>query len=213
MSHFFEPKDSERQIKSFAFKVLRRMKAAGDHTMQIEDVEGELWLAWVKACQSFNSQAGASFKTYLYRGMQLHINRWVEKHMERRIGEVHARSMDASRGDSRMTLADVIPSDDPAPGSGFMDDDIFEHAMKRLSPRARIFVRLLKDQPPELLEEVRALNRKAEYGQTIGIRSTLNHRVTSLMLFDLMEVPRPDRAQILKEVERVGDIMCRQVAL
>lgn len=217
--HYFDPKDSEKQIKSFAWKVLRRLHAAGARTLQLEDIEGELWLAWCIACERYNSQAGASFKTFLHRGMQLHINRWSEKHVERRHAEVvaygfdHTVSSDRGQMDNGHTLGEMLADENAITDEDFSNGQSLAYVKSRLSPRAALFVQILNDQPQELLDEVLRLEDKAAYAKSErNITVNLNHRLTYVMILDLMGASRNERRQILEEVAEVSDHYCQQVA-
>ena len=206
------PQDSEKAITSFAYRVLRRLKAAGAHTFDLDDVKQELWLAWAKACDEFDPNLGVKFSTFLYRGMRMHINRWVENNVDRRHDEVIAYSVDASfdtDGEGSGTLADVLPSDDPIQDVNLEHESSFRHALTMLSPRAAQFVTLLKDQPIELLEQVRLMEVKSEYARERGIVSPVARRLTSSMIFDLMAAGRTERAKIMTEVEKVGALLAQ----
>lgn len=206
----FDRKESAKQIKAFAFKVQRRLQSAGAASHSLEDVEQELWIAWCLACESYDPKFGASFKTYLHRGMQLHINRYVLKNVTRRHDEVIAQSLDAEIGeDGGSTLQDVIASDDPLPCEAIERESSFALAMKRMSPRARQFITILKDQPAEILEETRKLEEKALYAKSIGHKMPVSHRLTASMIFDLMDAGRVERKKITDELERVGARLSR----
>lgn len=211
MTHYFDPKDSAKQVRKFAGQVYRRFQAAGAKTMQFEDIEQELWLIWCKCCETYNSQQGASFSTYLHMGMRLYINSWARVNLDRRHAEAVALSFDLERvGTDGGTLADVIPSADPSAEELVHEKLALKAVTNRLSPRARQFVQILESQPQELLDEVMHLEQKAEYAKRErGITVNLNHRLTYIMIFDLMDAGRPERKQILDEINAVAEICNR----
>lgn len=202
-----DPAESRAQIKAFARKVLRRMRSAGDHTVMIEDIEGEMWVAWTKADSSFNPEVGVAFKTYLYKGLQLHINRWVARNLTRRIAEVHARSTDerVDEDESDERFGDKLPSTDILADEALGRSEAYQAAQKLLSPRARIYLRLMADPPQELVEALRPLAHKHEIGRSRGIRVSTNLSLTSTMLLDLMDATRTERTKILSEIRTVGE--------
>lgn len=207
--------ESMPKIKSFAWKVLRRLHAAGAKTIQFEDIEQELLVAWCLACESYDAESQVKFSTYLYLGMQRHINRWAEKNVDRRHAEVIALNLDGSpTGDEEEgTLADAIPAVGPATDEDFANAQSLAYVKSRLSSRAALFVQLLNDQPQELLEEVLRLEEKARYArEERNISINLNHRLTYVMVLDLMGASRNERKQILDEVAAVSDHYCQQVA-
>jgi len=212
VTHYFDPKDSVKQIKSFAGRVLRRLRAAGDRTMQFEDLEQELWIIWCKCCETYNSQMGARFSTYLHQGMKLYINTWVRANIDRRHAEVLAKSLDQelTDDDGSGTLGDVIPATDPLPDAEVEKRSSLAKVVSRLSPRARQFVEILESQPQELLDEVMILEKKAAYAkEERGISMLLFHRLTSVMIFDVMDASRSERKQILDEIQAVAEICNR----
>jgi len=198
----FDPKDSAAQVKSFAIKVQRRLLAAGAASHSLEDVEQELWVAWCKACESFSPTGGASFSTYLHLGMQRHINRYVLNNVTRRHPEVLAASLDLDpTGEGEMTLGDIIPSDELTPEEEVSRKWSYELAISSLSPRSRAFVEILSNQPSAILNEARALEAKSDYAKSIGRTVPVSRRLTTSMIFDLMDASRGERRAIMNEIE------------
>lgn len=210
MIEYRNPKDSEKQVKFFAIRVLRRMHSLGAKSATLDDIEQELWIAWCKACKGFDETGGASFKTYFDTGMKRHINRYVEKTAERFYEQTVAISLDAKLGDDAdMSLGDIV-SDNAASALDKIDaESCYAMAIKKLSPRAKMFVLFLKEQPRELLNEVFLAEEKSLHAKSMGLNFTTPHSLTTGMIFDFMGVQRTERADILKEVRRVGAYVSR----
>lgn len=203
-------RESERTINAFASKVGRRLAAAGAPSHLIQDVKQELWVAWCKARDSYDETKEASFKTYLWNGMRMHINRWVEENVSKRHGEVVALSLDAEMGeDDGATLQEIIPSDDPLQDEVVLREDTWRRALRLLPPRARQFIQLLRDPPECLLEQVRHVQAKAEYARECGIAMPVVNRVTTSMVFELMDATRVEKTKIAAQIRGVGDKMQR----
>lgn len=204
-------RDSEKTINSFANRVGRRLLAAGAPSHLMQDVKQELWIAWCKARDSYDETREASFKTYLWNGMRLHINRWVEENVSKRHGEVVALSLDAEMlgEDEDAKLSDVIPADDPLQDEIVEREDVWRYALRRLPPRARQFIQLLRDPPQCLLEQVRQIQAKAEYARSLGITMPTTSRVTTSMVFDLMGATRVEKMKIAAQIRKVGERMQR----
>lgn len=209
MENYRDPKASAQSIKGFAYKVQRRLLAAGAASHSIEDIEQELWVAWCKAVEAYSPSGGASFKTFLYRGMQMHANRYCENQVTRRHGEVIAASLDQPVGseDDSGTLAEVIAADEASPEEVVQANDTADYVLKRLSPRARQFINLLKDQPEILMKELRALEAKAEHASQRGLRFSVHRRLTTWMVLDLMDARRDERNRILAEINQLSNLM------
>lgn len=215
-------KDSLPAIRAFAGKVHQRLRAAGATTEQYEDIIQELSLIWCNCNATYDPTSGASFNTYLHGGMRLYINSWVRKHVDQRHAEVIALSLNAGRsaeegstegGAQQNSLADAIPSEEPSPDEFIANLQSLNYVKSRLSERAQQFVQILNDQPEALLKEVQCLEAKAAYAkEQRGITIALPHRLTYVMILDLMGAGRGERKQILDEVAAVSDHYCRQVA-
>ncbi|MBA8881770.1 sigma factor [Phyllobacterium myrsinacearum] len=198
-------KESERNVNSFADRVMRRLERAGAPLHLREDIRQELWIAWCKARDSWNPQKQAAFPTFLYNGMKMHINRWAEKHVSRRFAEVVAKSIDTPMTEDGAKLEEIIPSADPMPGSEFEENNYWEYAIARLKPRAKLFIQLLRDPPAELLKEVDALDARAEFGRSRGHTTFTMGGVTTTLIFDLMGAPRSERVKIAAQIREAGE--------
>jgi len=199
-------RDSEQSVNSFAYRVGRRITAAGAPAYLVEDVKQELWIAWCLARDSYNPERGASFKTFLFNGMRQHINRWVDYNVSRRHGEVIAYSLDyeMESESGSMTLQEVVASDEALPDEELMDADSWEFALRLLPPKARKFAELLKDPPESLFDELRRVQAKGEYARSQGFSMGVANHVTSSMIFDVLGVSRVERSQITKVIRKVG---------
>ena len=203
------PKDDKAQVKAFAYKVLRRVHALGAKTQTIEDIESELWVAWCIAAEKFDPAGGASFKTFLYQGMRLHINRWIEKSFERFHDETIAASLEAGSPDdaNRGTFGEVVADTKERQDQAFQREDCFQYALTRVSDRAGMFLKFLRDNPPELMNRMKDLEAKAKHAREIGASYAMPHRLTSSMIFDFMGASRVERKQIMEEVTQIGRLI------
>lgn len=203
-----DPAYSEKAINSFAFKVSRRLYAAGDRTMSMDDIRQELWIAWTIAVQSFKEEQGIPFLAYLRNGMRLHINRYIEKHVTRRHSEVIAFSLDGENDEGKSTTSyEQVPSADPKPDEDIQEKSAVDALCRRLSPIAAQFVRLLYEQPEPLMKEVVAIVRKAEFASSMNQVVVNSGRLTRTMIFDLLGVPMNKRTDVLREIENASHNM------
>jgi DNA-directed RNA polymerase specialized sigma24 family protein len=215
MNAQIDPKASVKTIRSFAFKVLKRLHALGAKSQTIDDAEQELWIAWCKARDNFNPELGVTFNTYLHSVMRNHINRHIVLNFERFHEQTVALSLDLEVGGessgegANMELHDVL-ADTATPVAELVEgQSVFAYACNRLSPRARSFVTVLNEQPQELLDEVLRLNEKSTHAQSLGVAYAQPRRLTSAMVFDLMQASRVERTTILAEITQLGDILSR----
>jgi DNA-directed RNA polymerase specialized sigma24 family protein len=205
MSEYFDMAQSERMIRSLANKVVNRLATIPQKVFSREDIEQELWIAWCKARDKYEPGRGVPWQAFLQRGMKNHINREIEKHVERFEGQTFALSLDMQAGeDNESTLSEVIPSPDPMPHERTERASNYAMAMELLSDRAKVYVSLLHDQPPELLHELSMMHDKAEQAVKVGAPFNVSRHITSRMIFDLMGAERNERSKIKKEVETMG---------
>lgn len=199
--------EHRRLIRYVASKVLRRVHAAGAKTVMLEDVIGELNIAWVIARQTFNQEQhpGVPFVAYLRRGMFMHINRWVE--MELRVYKIAPFDMDRHIGgesyDNVQTdealqrdAADQVPDAEDL----LIEQETRQRFYANLSPITRQFVEILENPPIELLEGVEALQARSVFARSRGINSTAPKTVSPQVVFDFMGYTRPERTQVYEEI-------------
>lgn len=199
-------KANERYIRSFAGKVLRRARAAGLRCVDLEDIVQECAIAWMKAAESYSAEHGASFRTYLFNGMRLHINRWFDQIMKND-GQTGI-SLDATLFEDEVSLHEAIPSDidvhQEVEGRQF-----YEKVKARLSERARIFVELLVNPPVELFQIVDARQAKAQFARSMNISTFAATNVQFSLIFDLMDAKAAERAAIRREVQLAANRVSR----
>lgn len=207
-------RDSEKAVNAFTARVARRLIAAGAPTHMIEDLKQELWVAWCLARDSYSDGYSVPFGAYLWGGMKRHINRWIEKNVQRRYTEVVARSLDEAFDEGRSStnttkLSDVVPSKDPTPVEIVEIENAWQHALTLLKPETRKFMELLRDPPDELIEQVRQIKARSDYARSQGVSIPHTNRVTTAMVFSLMNIRRADRTVISAEIQSVGKDMQR----
>ena len=70
--------DYERMIYQCANKGYSRLKAAGCHSVDPEDVVQEMRMTFEQCRSQFDSQRGVKFSTYLYRALWVNFNKFAE---------------------------------------------------------------------------------------------------------------------------------------
>lgn len=202
------PRDSEKTVNAFSFTLHRRLHASGAVTVQLDDVKQEMWLAWCKARDTYQSDRGASFKTYLVGGMLQHARTVYRNYIKRRWLENAAASFEGPIGsdedDDFGSVGSTVPSPDPTPVEMFEGNALAKYGMSKLSEQALAFVKLFIEQPPELLAVVQELRAKGAHASTLGIRHATPQRLTAAIVFDAMGAPRKIRTEIMKELREKG---------
>lgn len=205
MIDHMDPRAVEKYILFYSAKVMRRLQAAKAYIFQKDDVVQELWIAWCIARDTYEPATGVPFIAYLKRGMQQHINRCIEKHVERCPHVTYALSLDCPTGeDGTGSLGDLIASNLHTVEQ--VEESLTARSiMAKMSPKTRIFFELLMDTPEELSREVMAEKAKSEYGRKMGLRTASSHSVTKAMIFDLLDYSRDDRREVLADIHAIGE--------
>lgn len=197
---------SVRIVNGFANRVQRRLASLPQGVMSLDDIKQELWVAWCKAAESFDESRGVPFEPYLRRGMQRHINQIVHTNIEKFPEQTFASSLDKQIGDGEgATLSEVVPSDQPSALELLEKEGAWEEAVGALTPRARQFITLVRDQPNELLEETLLSDHKETMAREINVPFSNVRRVTTSMVFDLMGASSGERSKISREIKEVGE--------
>lgn len=206
-------KDSKAQVRRFATKALRRCHALGAASVTLNDVEQECWVAWCLARDAYDASRGVPFAPFFHRGMIRHVNRWISKNFERFYEGTVAVTLDApvASSDGDLDTLGAILADEQAID---MERELsrrgsYNLALERLSPRAADFVRLLEEQPEELLQSYRKLEAKAQHAREMGCAYNRPSRLTAAMIFDVLGASRYERGRIIEEVSQIGDLLSR----
>ncbi|SER28857.1 DNA-directed RNA polymerase specialized sigma subunit, sigma24 family [Faunimonas pinastri] len=198
---------SQPLIRGFARKVLQRVHAAGARGVEFEDIVQELSIAWCLARDAWKAEYNVPFGAFLTRGMKNHINRFLAD----AIGDSHmtAISLDKNLGEDGegASLHSVFPDAAPLPEQSAIERDSLARVLRRLSPRARQFVELLENPPPELFAEIQAIKAKSEYARSRGINTYAPNQLTAGLIFDLMGANRVERQAIYHEVRSITGVV------
>lgn len=188
----------KRLIYNFAWKVQRRMHAAGARTMQLEDLVQELSIAWCVARDRWDESLNVPFTAYLMRGMQQCINRFAKYELREHAVAPFSIDEPLESGTSR---GDLIPDDSEM---ATLEQKNFRDLVLRLvSSRSRRFLEILESPPREVVEQLDYLRIRAEDGRARGLHSVAPRNLNTGLVFDLLGYSRPERSQVLSEIEMV----------
>lgn len=194
--------EHKKTIDCFAWKVLRRVRAAGLRAVDYDDVKQELAIACIKAAQSWNSEVGVPFGPYLMNGMKMHINRWMDNQVyEDHNANVSLDHSYSDNGEGESTMLDYIPSSEQRADEALIDREKKALVMNRLSPRAQMFLNFLTNPPGELVDIFKAMRAKAAYAQKLGVSTFIPAQISESLVFDLMGASRSERTKLKHEVQ------------
>ncbi|AMB48376.1 hypothetical protein [Methylobacterium sp. AMS5] len=202
--------DDYPTLKKWAPRYLRRAHAAGARSVGLEDVVGEMSLAWTIASQKFDASLGVPWRAYLARGLMNHVNRWIDD----QIGHsAYAMSLDAG-GDSEegSEAHEWLVSDDSArPDELLEEKHSFERALSELSIEAATFVKLLNNPPAFLFEELQAIQCRAKTARERGIASSAPKAITGNLILDFMGIGQAGRNRIYAEIKEVSVVLQTEI--
>jgi len=181
--------------------------------MTRDDVEQELWVVWCNARDKFDPSLGVPFEAFLVNGIKRHVSFGIKRKAFSRAAEEYAKSLDApaTKDADQSPMVDTI-ADDFSFFDALEAESHFQFVVGRLSERAATFVKLLRDQPQILIDELKALEKRSEYAKELGVSNMLFRQVTTSMIFKLMGSDRPERTLILSEIRAVTDKELRKLA-
>lgn len=195
-------------IRRAAPRFLRRAHAAGARSVQIEDVVSELNVAWCIARDKFDPSLGVPFLAYLSRGMQNHVNRWIDE----QIGHV-GFDLDADNfGESeKASMHEALADSTPTPDLVVEDQSMLDFVLSMVSPDTRRFIELLLNPPAFLFQEVDAGRERAAFARERGITTASPKGITGDLIFNLMGLERPCRNRIYGEMKMLAFYMDQEV--
>lgn len=192
-------------INKYSWTVLRRLRAAGVRSAELDDIRQELLIAWMNARSKWNPELGVPFGPYLMNGMKMHIFRWAKYEIEETQFAPFSLDKPISE-DGDATVGDQVAADEDKPIEQRMHEDALrKRVMDRLSGRAALFFLLLTDPPDELLDVFKAMRAKAAYAQKIGVPTFVPAQITEALIFDVMGASRPERTKLKKAVEAAAN--------
>lgn len=197
----------QKAIDNFAWKVWRRAQSGGARSLMLADIKQELCIAWCKARDSWKAEFNVPFGAYLVRGMQLHVNRWVQEE----ITEGHAASLD-NETDEAASLYSAVPD-------GVEGQDVLLEAkerkmnmMAKMTPLTRQFVEFLDSPPAFLIEAVKDYQAFKRVAKSLDRDFAAPKGVTAAMVFDFMELYGYERSKIYRELAKLAGRSTRETS-
>jgi len=189
----------EKYLRKLAWKVARRLHAAGAASTQYEDVFSECCVAYCVARDHFDPNGEACFFTYLTRGVYTHVNRWAKSQIRNGV----ALSLDApvSEDGSRFDF-DLIEDETQTVGLEVERQDALDWFISTLPPRAHQYLKLIANPPAEVLAISRALDARTKYARQRGYPRFQMKDNLSRVIFDLMGCGPSERGRIMEVIEK-----------
>lgn len=190
-----------RLIHWFGSRAYRRLIAAGGRAVEYDDVIQELNIAWTIAREKWNPDMGVPFVAYLKRGMQLAINRFIDRELRFDQNASHSLQFSALEGESEFSEI-VADTETHTPEDIVMASLMTEYAFDQLSPLARSVLECVLSPPNELQAELNALQAKKRYAKERGFCVGGVSEVSLSFVMDFFGLKRNARASIYAELSQ-----------
>lgn len=200
-----------RFLLKITWRVLRRVRSAGCHSLTQQDLMQEAAIAWLIAKERWNPELNVPFMTYLGRGVMQHLNRFVQKEIDERL--MASFELDDTEEEVSTSRHEIVADPNARTGEDAAShNSVRAFVMRRLSPMARKFVELLESPPEWLYDEVKAIQARAEYGRKRGLCSSAPKGVTAALVMDVLGLPSLERGSIYRELRQVSLEVQQQAA-
>ena len=157
--------DNMGMIEHLTSQFHRRATAA-NVGLDREDIRQEVMLVWWTCSQTFEASKG-KFSTFMYMAARRRFNRIFD--VEFRItNKVGLQSSTMSNEDGDYYLHDIVPTGEPQPDTLAMGRESYDALYDALSPSAKMVLDYVHTPPEFLLNELKAVNAKAEMGREQG---------------------------------------------
>lgn len=201
-----DPKFSEKAVNMFAGRVARRLSSITSVPLGLDDIKQELWCAWCVSRERFDPELGVPFLAFLRRGMALHINRVVDRQVFDEAEFTFALSLNAAAPscEDGQELIDILPNDEESAFDILARQETVALILDHLDERDVNVVRILIEQPPELMSELRLIEAKREFAKETNSGTNYSNRLTFCVIYDLLGFTRVGRAQSLKRIQETA---------
>lgn len=182
-------------IHSTAFKAHRRLTAAGVG-FELEDVEAMMIESFLKAQKTFDPEYGVGISAYAGRAMLNDFNRFAKKLIDERLvhgvreaGELEARMEDEgdlweTTASDGAVLAGSIAAMVEDPMELVAQRQEIRRLLDRMSPAARLVLRMLVDTPPVLQQAFDTLQDQLRARRAAGERVTVPMTIDADFILD-----------------------------
>ena len=183
--------DCRRLINSIAYRVFRRVRAAGGRNLGREDITSELMVAYCVARDKYDPMTGVPFLAYLRNGLFRHINRVVEHEL---IEDLNTTVIEFEA----LAMSDKTD----APDKTMIERQFYQALLDGIDDRSRLFLELLQSPPRELVEELAAVQALAARSRDRGYARSAPTTISAALVFDFMQADAAERGGINKQITK-----------
>lgn len=197
MERFEDHKGLVQKLASEAYMKQARLGLHPDWS----DVYSDVCLAFVNASRQFKPELGFSFSTYFSKCVRTLMIKATAARME--IDYNETVRLDAQRGDdNESTLHDALGREND-PTAAMIEREAIARAKRHLDNNSFIIASLLRNPPPFLVRELRAVRARDARARAQGLSVGPSPASLSLaFVMDVMRVRRLERTRIRSKLEK-----------
>lgn len=195
--------DYQSQARGIARAIYGRAKRYGRHDISFDDIYSDVCMTWVSCRDNFKPDMGAAFKTYFQSSAFLNLPMFMR------------RGFNKNRP-KHISFDQEIPGTDVAIGETLADDRIDieclvsrRERLRRLAgrfPLLTTMLELIAEQPPELQEELRAVQDYYQRARAQGFAcETPPTMLTMSLMHKLFGFNWRNRVRLKREMEDAAE--------
>lgn len=199
-------------VKKLSYRYFRQSEKLGLNDLDVEDIEQEVWITWLRCRERFDPQndAGSGFVNYFanaaHFNMQRVLSRTVRDTVE--IAPVSVHSFQDEDGTPFDDCTLRIGSDDLTPERYAQGKAMLEQVWNRFSEVTRYVLTMQLNPPKDLLDYAEAISALQQIEVSIGVRSKTCRKDVSLRLIvRYLGLPNSWYRTILDELESAKRLM------
>lgn len=188
------PKLAEKAIRGFSARYLAAIqKRTGGHVAR-EDVEQEMWAVWCDARDRYDASTGVPFLAYLNKMMAWQLDRLVRRNGDRRGIPAVSLSTPLGGDEGDFSLEDTIEDERVEnPVLDMIRRENMDRVMSKLTEREAFIVRVLVEQPQEMIDACLAIDAKRDYAEACQVDAIYPRNMTFGLVCDVLGLSRRQR--------------------
>lgn len=177
---------------------------ARDASLDIDDVEQEMWIVLHRARASYDPASGIPFDAYFGLCAKRHAVRMARR--VARMANMEVVSInDVAGEDDESEIASFIQGDEPDGEQVAIEESQREYVMRSVDDRLRILIQFIRDTPPEIEAQIASARAKAEWAQQMGIKMEPPRRMTLRMIAETLGIGRGAQYRMIERLKQIAE--------
>lgn len=192
-----------RLVRATAYRIYRQREMLRA-SLELDDLEQELWIVLLRAEKMFNPDLGFAFSTYFTRAALNFASNFEAKQRVRAGVNMPLYEWEDEDG---LSAVSRISSESELAEDVVAANDFQQNILKSADPRMAVVMSLLHTEPEVIAREGRALDAKSEYARSMGVEREVGAGVGLPDLFHLIGVSRSQGYRMVAELKKQVEIL------